>query len=116
MPQAKDVPLLPRRVRIEVELERPRDLRFRTRLRTAANVGDGTIDVRDGGKLPAAGAMILVDEEWMKVLSVNGERASVERGRRGTRPAAHPAETMVHYGWRVAREVPVDMTREDWDL
>jgi len=116
MPQAKDVPLLPRRVRIEIELERPRDLRFRTRLRTAANVEDGTIEVRDGGKLPAIGAMILVDEEWMRILAVNGARASIERGRRGTRPAAHTAETLVHHGWRVAREIPVDMTREDWDL
>jgi prepilin-type N-terminal cleavage/methylation domain-containing protein len=116
MPQAKDVPLLPRRVRVEVELERPRDLRTRTRLRTAVNVEDATIDVRDGRKLPQAGSMILVDEEWMRIQTVDGERVSVERGRRGTRAAAHPAETLVHYGWRVAREIPVDMTREDWDL
>lgn len=116
MPQAKDVPLLPRRVRIELELERPRDLRFRTRLRTAANVEDTTLDVRDGRQLPAAGAMILVDEEWMKVQAVSDDRVSVERGRRGTRAAAHPVETLVHHGWRMAREIPVDMTREDWDL
>jgi prepilin-type N-terminal cleavage/methylation domain-containing protein len=116
MPQAKDVPLLPRRVRVEIELERPRDLRFRTRLRTAANVGDATIDVRDGNKLPPVGTMILIDEEWMKIQSVNGERASVERGRRGTRAAAHAAETLLHHGWHLAREIPVDMTREDWDL
>ncbi|NOT29457.1 MAG: prepilin-type N-terminal cleavage/methylation domain-containing protein, partial [Planctomycetes bacterium] len=58
MPQAKDVPLLPRRVRLELELERPRDLRFRTRLATAANVEDSTLLVRDGRRLPAAGGMI----------------------------------------------------------
>jgi hypothetical protein len=116
MPQAKDVPLLPRRVRVEIELERPRDLRYRTRLRTAANVEDGVLDVRDGRKLPAPPVMILVDEEWMRVLSVNENRVSVERGRRGTRAAPHSAEALVHHGWRMAREIPVDMTREDWDL
>ena len=116
MPQAKDVPLLPRRVRVELELERPRDLRYRTRLRTAVNVEDTSIDVRDGRKLPPAGTMILVDEEWMRVQSVNGDRVGVERGRRATRAAAHAVDTLVHHGWRVAREIPVDMTREDWDL
>lgn len=116
MPQAKDVPLLPRRVRIELELERPRDLRSRTRLRTAANVEDTTLEVRDGRMLPAAGAMILVDEEWMRVLALNDNRVSVERRRRGTRAAAHPAEALLHHGWPMAREIPVDMTREDWDL
>src|SRR6185436_14428088 len=116
MPQAKEVPLLPRRVKIEIELERPKDLRYRTRLRNAANVEDGILVVRDGRKMPPAGGMILIDEEWMKVTAVSDERISVERGRRGTRPAGHTAETMVHHGWRVAREIPVDMTREDWDL
>lgn len=116
MPQAKDVPLLPRRVRIELELERPRDLRFRTRLRTAVDPQESVIDVRDGRKLPAVGTMLLVDDEWMRILAVNGEKVSVERGRRGTRPAAHAVETLVHHGFHLMREIPVDMTREDWDL
>src|SRR5262245_39583123 len=92
MPKAKDVPLLPRRVRIELELERPRDLRYRTRLVHAVNVQDATLVVRDGRKLPAPGAMILVDEEWMSVLVVSGERVTVERGRRGTKATTHAAD------------------------
>lgn len=116
MPTAKDVPLLPRRVRIQLELERPRDLRFRTRIATAVGVEDATILVKDARRIPAENAMLLVDDEWLRVLSVNGDRLTVERGRRGTRPAAHAAETLVHHGWRVVREIPIDMTREDWDL
>jgi hypothetical protein len=116
MPQAKDVPLLPRRVRIALELERPRDLRHRTRLVQAVNVQDATLVVRDGRKLPQAGAMVLVDEEWMRVLAVNGDKVTVERGRRGTRATTHAAEGLVHHGWSLVREVPIDMTREDWDL
>lgn len=116
MPQAKDTVLLPRRIRVALELERPRDLRTRTRLATAANVEDGTLVVRDGRKLPAAGGMILVDDEWMRVVAVSGERVTVERGRRATRATTHAAEALVHHGWRLVREIPVDMTREDWDL
>jgi len=116
MPEAKDVPILPRRVRIELELERPRDLRNRTRLAMPVAAEDASFLVKDARRIPAEGAMLLVDEEWMRVLAVNGERVTVERGRRATRRAAHAAETMVHHGWRVVREIPVDMTREDWDL
>lgn len=116
MPEAKESPLLPRRLRLELELERPRDLRQRTRLAAAVAVEDTALSVRDGRKLPAAGAMVLVGDEWMKVLSVNENRVSVERGRRATRRTAHPAEALVHHGWRVVREITVDMTREDWDL
>lgn len=116
MPEAKDVPLLPRRVRVELELERPRDLRQRTRLALAASAQDATVVVKDARRIPAAGAHLLVDDEWMRVLAVNGERVTVERGRRGTRAAAHKEETLVHHGWRAVREIPIDMTREDWDL
>jgi prepilin-type N-terminal cleavage/methylation domain-containing protein len=116
MPRAKDVPLLPRRVRIELELERPRDLRFRTRLAAAVNVEDTTLAVRDGRRLPAPGAFLLLDDEWLRLVSVRDERAAVERGRRGTRAATHAAGTLVHHGWRIVREIPIDMTREDWDL
>lgn len=115
MPEAKDVPILPRRIRIELELERPKDLRDRTRLSVASNPEDSSLTVRDGRRIPADG-MILVDDEWMKVLSVNENRVAVQRGQRGTRAGVHPADVLVHHGWRIVREVPVDMTREDWDL
>jgi prepilin-type N-terminal cleavage/methylation domain-containing protein len=116
MPHAKDVPLLPRRVRLELELERPRDLKLRTRLANAANVEDATLSLRDGRRLPPVGEAILVDDEWMVVRAVNENRVTVERGRRGTRATTHPVDALVHYGWRAVREIPVAMTREDWDL
>jgi prepilin-type N-terminal cleavage/methylation domain-containing protein len=116
MPQAKDVPLLPRRVKVELELERESDLRFRTRLALPANDEASQLEVRDGRKVPGKGRMILVGDEWMEVLGVNGNAVSVGRGRRGTRAAEHPADALVHHGFRMVREIPVDVTREDWDL
>jgi hypothetical protein len=116
MPRTKDAPLLPRRVRIELELERPVDLKKRTRLAAEVTVEGSQLVVRDGRKVPARDALILVDEEWMRVLAVDENRVSVERARRGTRAALHAAEALVHYGWNSVREVSIDMTREDWDL
>jgi len=116
MPQAKESPLLPRRVRIALELERPADLRLRTRLVGALDQEATQFQVKDGRKLPPAGALILIDEEWMKVVSVHDGRVAVERARRATRAAVHPSDSLVHHGWRSERDITVDMTREDWDL
>ena len=116
MPAAKDVPLLPRRVRIELELEREEDLRLRTRLAAELPADTNLFDVKDGRKLPGKGEMILIDEEWLRLLSVDGNRVAVERARRGTRATVHPAGALVHHGWRSVREIPIPMTREDWDL
>jgi prepilin-type N-terminal cleavage/methylation domain-containing protein len=116
MPRAKDVPLLPRRVRVELELERPRDLRLRTRLAAPLGVEETSFLVRDGRRLPAPGAHVLLDDEWMRVVSVSENRATVERAQRGTGRMAHAADALVHHGWRAVREIPVDVTREDWDL
>ncbi len=116
MPRAKDVPLLPRRIRVELELEREHDLRLRTRLAEEVLVDATQILVQDGRKLPPRDALVLIDEEWMRVLAVQGNRLAVERARRGTRATLHPPGTLVHHGWRTVREIPVSMTREDWDL
>lgn len=116
MPVAKDVPILPRRVRLVLELERPADLRRRTTL--AAEVGPEAASflVRDAARLPEQGRHILVGDEWMLVQGVSGERVTVARGQRGTRPLLHPAGALVHHGHRFEREIPVDLVREDWDL
>jgi len=116
MPRAKDVPLMPRRVRVSMELERPSELKRRTRLTRLFTNEETTMVVGDGSRLPEPGSMLLVDEEWMLLRSVNGSRASVQRGRRGTRPTAHKPGTMVHHGSRVVREIPIAGLREDWDL
>lgn len=117
MPAAKDRPLLPRRVRLELELERDTDLKHRTRVARFVAKGDASIEVEDGRKLPrSGGAMLLVDAEWMELTSVAGDTASVRRGRRGTQPAPHEPGALLHWGQTFVREVPIVLHQEDWDL
>jgi prepilin-type N-terminal cleavage/methylation domain-containing protein len=108
------LPLLPRRVRIALELERDSELRFRTRLALELGPEAKTFRPLDPERLPPPGSFVLVDEEWMRILSVAGGEASVERGARGTSPTAHAARAVVHHGERVEREVPLAVLREDW--
>lgn len=113
--QAAGLPLFPRRVRVVLELERPKDLKYRTRL-SAAMAHDGTeLSLDDSDKLPPKGSMILVDEEWMQVGDRGPGYALVQRGRRGTLPAAHPQGVLVHYGLSMERELLVPVSRENWN-
>jgi len=117
MPAATSRALLPRRVRFEMELERPVDRMRRTRLAEATDIGESAIVVDDPQRLPREeGAYVLVDTEWMKTLSVAGSSVSVKRGERGTKSVSHAAGAMVHYGLRLVREVPIATYREDWNL
>lgn len=116
VPTAKGRPALPRRVRLELELERPRDLRRRTRLARMVDTGDGRLDVLDTERLPEPGGYVLVDAEWMRVRSVLAGGVQVERGVRGTTPRAHEEGALVHYGTTMVREVPIALHREDWKL
>ncbi len=117
MPRVKDRPLLPRRVRVELELERPSDRVRRTKLTSTVETGDTSLQVDDGEKIPREeGSFVLVDSEWMLVRSVDGRNVAVDRGQRGTKMLGHAAGALVHYGLRVAREVPVATYREDWNL
>lgn len=116
-PKAKDRPLLPRRVRVELEIERPEDRVRRTRLLEALGTEDGQLVADDARHLPdTEGAHVLVDGEWMEVLSRDGARLSVRRGARGTQALSHPKGAMVHWGQATVREVVVSGYREDWDL
>jgi hypothetical protein len=115
VPEPRESPLLPRRVRVTLELERPIDLRQRTRLALELTDDAHSLRVRDGRKIPV-GSMILLDDEWLKVRSVEGDTVVVERGQRATRPALHKVGTLVHHGARAVRELVIDMTREDWNL
>jgi prepilin-type N-terminal cleavage/methylation domain-containing protein len=116
MPGAGPAPLLPRRVRVELELERAVDLRRRTRL--AADLDREALELRVQNelKLPRPGSMILVDEEWMKIRSITGTRVAVERALRETQPQNHAAGALIHHGARSVREIPMPLYREDWDL
>jgi prepilin-type N-terminal cleavage/methylation domain-containing protein len=109
-----DLPVLPRRVRLALELERESDLKRRTRLARDLDPEATALSVLDVDRLPAQGAFLLVDEEWMRLVSVAGGEARVERGARGTSPTAHAARRIVHHGQRVEREVPLPVLREEW--
>ena len=117
IPEAHEtLPLLPRRVRIELELERPGDLRRRARLTAEVDPEEAVLEVTDERFLPPRATYVLVDEEWMEVLQVLGRRVSVRRGARSSRPAFHEPGALVHHGWRLTREVPIALAREEWSF
>lgn len=117
MPRARNRPLLPRRARFELEFERPADRQRRTVLAAPVEVGDTSILVDDGERIPREEeAFVLVDGEWMQVRGIDGRNVSVQRGQRGTKTAMHAQGTMVHFGLRVVREVSIATYREDWNL
>ena len=110
------LPLLPRRVRVELVFERDQDLRRRTTLQGEVHPEDAVLRVRDTDRIPEPGEMILIGEEWMSVRSKGRKTVSVGRGERGTRALAHPPDAVVHHGTTLVREVPVALYREDWKL
>jgi hypothetical protein len=117
MPRARARPILPRRVRFELEFERELDRKRRTSLAETIEVGDAALLVDDGERIPREeGSFVLLDAEWMRVLSIDGRSVSVKRGERGTKIVGHARGAMVHYGLRLVREVPVATYREDWNL
>ena len=116
-PRPRERPVLPRRVRIELELERPADRIRRTTTIEPMETGDGALRVDDARYLPfGEGRYVLVDAEWMKVVSIDGNHVAVQRAQRGTTAVLHEAGAMVHFGERLVREVPIATYREDWDL
>jgi len=117
MPKARTRPVLPRRVRIELEFERPIDRLRRTRLVDPVDNQATVLRVDDGRALPEApGSFVLVDAEWMRIGTLDGRRVVVQRGARGTTPVDHKAGAMLHWGLPMVSETTVATYREDWDL
>jgi len=117
MPRVRSRPLLPRRVQFEMEFERESDRVRRTSLAAPVENGDAGLLVDDGEKIPKEpGAFVLVDAEWMRILSFDGRNVSVNRGQRGTKTAEHKRGAMVHYGQRLVREISIATYREEWNL
>ena len=117
MPAIEDQALLPRRVRIELEFETPRDRKRRTRLADGIGKSDTMILVEDGGGVsPKAGQHVLVEGEWMELVRVRGDQVGVRRGRRGTEAVEHSRGALVHWGEPVTLEVPVPTYRDDWNI
>ena len=115
-PPAIELPVLPRRVRVHLEIERPAELRRRTRLDETIEQSSLRFRVIDERRLPAVGTYLRIDEEWMLIQSKSGAEVSVKRAQRGTRAKEHTLGAMVHYGAPLLREVVVSAYREDWNL
>jgi hypothetical protein len=110
-------PLLPRRLRLELEIEREKDLKRRTRLSALLEPAESRLALDDSTRVPSErGRHVLVDAEWMEILSVSGSGASVRRGARGTTPAMHKRGSLVHWGETLVRELPLSIQQEDWGL
>jgi plasmid maintenance system antidote protein VapI len=107
-------PGLPRRVRVELEIERASDLARRTRLAGDVPVDATAFDVRDPTRLPEVGRCLLVGEEWMQLTALDGRRAAVLRAQRGTRAVPHAGGELVRHGAGFVREVPIATARADW--
>ncbi len=116
MPPPRGRPVLPRRVRIELEIERNKDLKRRTRLERFADSKEVRLAVLDGRRIPVPGRFVRVGREWMEVTAVVGDGVSVKRGQRGSTSAVHEAGSLVHWGAPAVREIPVPLFQEDWNL
>ena len=117
MPSPGARALLPRRVRFELEFERPSQRKRRPRLAGYLETESVSLVVTDGERLPEeVGAYVKVEGEWMEITSLSRNRAGVRRGARGTRATAHPAGALVHWGQTFVREVPIGAHQEDWNL
>lgn len=117
MPVVEDQALLPRRVRIELEFETPRDRKRRTRLAEGVSKGETTILVENGlGVPPRSGQHVLVGGEWMEVVRVRGDRVGVRRAKRATEAVEHARGVLVHWGEPVTLEVPIPTYRDDWNV
>jgi len=117
MPALSGSPLLPRRVRVELEFERPADLRRRPTLLEPLEKQTASFEVSDGSGLPyQKGRHILIGGEWMEVQNLRGDRVSVKRAARGSAAMPHDVGARVHFGETVIVEVPVALHSDDWNL
>jgi prepilin-type N-terminal cleavage/methylation domain-containing protein len=105
---------LPRRIRVELEFERPQDLARRPRLVAAADPESTRLEFDRAERLPQAGSHLLLGEEWVRLVGVAGRFADVQRAQRGTRRAHLASGTPAQFGRTIVRDVPVALYREDW--
>lgn len=113
-PITAETPALPRRVRIELELERPQDLKRRPRLVDSIDGEERELRVTHADRVPLKDTYVLLEEEWMLVLSRGSNTLQVKRGQRGTRAQAHDGNGLLHFGRRLVRDIPIAQGRGDW--
>ncbi|MEO0660141.1 MAG: hypothetical protein AAFZ87_01260 [Planctomycetota bacterium] len=108
-------PLLPRSVRLSIEVVRPADRKRAPRLVDGAEAEATSLSVSSTKWLKGAvGRHVLVGGEWMLVRALSGDRVSVQRGRRDTRAAFHAADTRVLLGQRAVLDVPIALHDDEW--
>jgi prepilin-type N-terminal cleavage/methylation domain-containing protein len=116
MPRVGDHPILPRRVQVTLEIERPAEVRRRTRIDEVLEADTTTFLVRDDRRLPPDGTFLRVGSEWMELLDRSGTTITVRRGARGSRAGGRDFGELVHHGVSLVHEIPVAAYREDWNL
>lgn len=70
-----------------------------TTLASSATDATTSLDVADAGRLPATGVLLIGNDEYVRLQSVDydTDTLTVERGTRATTAAAHDADVPVHY-------------------
>lgn len=116
MPDVRDRPVLPRRVRVLIELERPAEVRRRTRTDQVLDAEATQVRVLDERRLPDEGSMLRFGAEWVELVDKRGPVITVRRGRRGSRATEKETGLLVHHGAQLLHEIPVAAYREDWNL
>ncbi len=117
MPRAGVRPLLPRRIRIELEVQRPGDFDRAPRLVDSVEESADFLTVTNGSALrPAVGGHVLVAGEWMELKRVVGDRAVVRRATRGTARRRLPMESRVLFGQPIDMDLPIALHEDNWRL
>ncbi|MEM9378841.1 MAG: hypothetical protein AAGB93_02750 [Planctomycetota bacterium] len=117
MPRRGARPLLPRRVLIELEIQRPQDRERAPRLLETTDEGTTSLLVTSGASLVRrVGTHVLVGGEWLRVTAVRGDRITVRRGQRGTARRTLKEDALVLFGESVVIDVPVPLHEDDWRL
>lgn len=105
-PSLDGKPVLPRGMRLVLELESADERERRPALLEGADREQNFVELTRGELLPPGEEVhVRIGGEWMRVLSRDGDRIAVERGRRGTLPSLHAAGARVHFGTPVERTV-----------
>lgn len=117
MPTRGTRPILPRAIRLEIEVQRAVDRGRAPRLSEFVEETRNSFEVSNGAPLQrAVGRYLLIAGEWVELTSVNGDLVTVRRARRGT--AARPLQpgASILFGEPLAIEITVPVHDDDWRL
>jgi len=117
LPIADRAPVLPRRVRLELEFEGERERARRPHLAHPLEQQDAELELDAPENAPEGRVThVLVDGEWMELSGRDGGLLRVRRAARGTEAVVHEAGALVHWGETVAGEFPIPAHVDDWNL